>query len=132
MPVKARTAKGREFKVTTEITGLFLRGRTLQKRIDGLQGNFGTCGKSCTGNALWLRGSRTRWTFSTRNPFPGSAIPTKRADRKSWRSGERSRRRLKRPARERSPWARPPTEVRVLGLQPCPRPATHIPRADAL
>src|SRR5690349_4821879 len=26
----------------------------------------------------------------------------------------------------------PPLEVRVLGLQPCPRPATHIPRANAL
>jgi hypothetical protein len=37
MPVKQRTPKGREFKVTPEVIDLFSRGRALQKRIDGLE-----------------------------------------------------------------------------------------------
>jgi hypothetical protein len=36
MPIKARVAKDRAFKVTPEVIELFVRGRALQKKIDGL------------------------------------------------------------------------------------------------
>jgi len=37
MPVKARTAKGREFRPTPEMVDMFVRGRRLQKRADSLR-----------------------------------------------------------------------------------------------